>query len=251
MYKISNLEDNSNVKVIDQMGCVKVVEYQSDLSVKPDDAAAVYFAQKMNIKRRQVMIELNDNSFILQSGAMQWVAGNITSGSGIKGLGDLVGKMLSSKVTKESTVKPEYSGNGTIMLEPTYKHILLVDINQWGSMVIEDGMFLACDGQISIKTAMRKTLSASLAGNEGLFNLSLQGNGVAVLESPVPKEELIEVTLDNDELKIDGSMAVAWSRSLEFTVGKSGRTVISSAINGEGLVNIYRGTGKVWMAPTR
>ena len=94
MYKISNLEDNSNVKVIDQMGCVKVVEYQSDLSVQPDDAAAVYFAQKMNIKRRQVMIELNDNSFILQSGAMQWVAGNITSGSGIKGIGDLVGKML-------------------------------------------------------------------------------------------------------------------------------------------------------------
>ena len=53
----------------------------------------------------------------------------------------------------------------------------------------------------------------------------------------------------NDELKIDGNMAIAWSASLKFTVERSGKTLLGSAASGEGLVNVYRGTGKVLMAP--
>ena len=89
-----------------------------------------------------------------------------------------------------------------------------------------------------------------VAGNEGLFNLGIQGYGALCLESPCPKEELIEVTLDNDELKVDGNMALAWSGSLNFTVERSGKSLIGSAASGEGLVNVYRGTGKVLLAPT-
>ena len=72
-----------------------------------------------------------------------------------------------------------------------------------------------------------------------------------VLESPVPREELIEVELQNDQIKIDGNMAVAWSGSLAFSVEKSTRSLIGSAVAGEGFVNVYRGTGKVLMAPIR
>ena len=69
------------------------------------------------------------------------------------------------------------------------------------------------------------------------------------LESPSPKEELIEIELVNDVLKVDGNMAIAWSGSLEFTVERSGKTLIGSAASGEGLVNVYRGTGRVLLAP--
>ena len=55
--------------------------------------------------------------------------------------------------------------------------------------------------------------------------------------------------LQNDVVKIDGNMAIAWSGSLEFTVERSGKTLLGSAASGEGLVNVYRGTGKVLMAP--
>ena len=50
-------------------------------------------------------------------------------------------------------------------------------------------------------------------------------------------------------LKIDGNMAIAWSGSLNFTVERSGKTLIGSAASGEGLVNVFRGTGRVLMAP--
>ena len=77
----------------------------------------------------------------------------------------------------------------------------------------------------------------------------MQGNGVAALESNVPEDELIEVILENDELKIDGNLAVCWSSNLEFTVERSTKILVGSAVSGEGLVNVYRGTGRVLMCP--
>ena len=59
------------------------------------------------------------------------------------------------------------------------------------------------------------------------------------------------MNLQDDEVKIDGNMAVAWSKSLRFTVERSGKSLIGSAASGEGLVNVYRGTGKILMAPVR
>ncbi len=50
-------------------------------------------------------------------------------------------------------------------------------------------------------------------------------------------------------LKIDGNLAVCWSSGLEFTVERSTKTLVGSAVSGEGLVNVYRGTGKVLMSP--
>lgn len=250
MISYKNLYDNSNMKKIDERDCVKVFEHQRDLSVNPGSAMTSYYAAEMNIRKRQVLIELNGNAFTVQGGAMQWTAGAVSMTSGIKGVGDFLGKALSAKVTKESAAKPEYKGTGLVMLEPTYKYILLEDITDWGSLVLEDGLFLACDSNIKQNVVARTSLSSAVAGKEGLFNLCLTGNGIAVLESPVPRNELIEFTLKDDELKIDGNMAIAWSNSLKFTVERSSKTLMGSAVSGEGLVNVYRGTGRLLMAPT-
>lgn len=96
---------------------------------------------------------------------------------------------------------------------------------------------------------MRSNLSSVAFGGEGLFNLALTGDGVVALESDVPRTELIEIDLHDDELKIDGNMAIAWSGSLHFTVERAGKSWMGSAASEEGLVNVYRGTGRVWMAP--
>lgn len=182
---------------------------------------------------------------------MQWSVGNVNATTGIKSAGDLLSKAFRGAVTKESAIKPEYKGNGTLVLEPTYKHLILLDTAEWGgSVVLDDGLFLACDSNLKHKTVMRNNLSSAVAGNEGLFNLSLNGNGVFCIESDCPKEELIEITLENDVVKIDGNLALAWSAGLNFTVERSGKTLIGSAASGEGLVNVYRGTGKILMMPS-
>ena len=249
--RIENLQ-NENRKYAKSIGNFHVLEYVQDASVSPMNAMNEYFMSKMNVRRRQVVIDIDkDHSAIIQAGAMQWMGGNVRATSGIKGIGDFLGKAIKGAVTKETTVKPEYVGEGCLVLEPTYKYIILADIGKWGSagMTIEDGMFLACDANVKSKVVARKNLSSAVLGGEGLFNLSLQGNGVAALESNVPEDELIEVILENDELKIDGNLAVCWSSNLEFTVERSTKTLVGSAVSGEGLVNVYRGTGRVLMCP--
>ena len=249
--RIENLQ-NENRKFAKSIGNFHVLEYVQDASVSPMNAMNEYFMSKMGVRRRQVVIDIDkDHSAIIQAGAMQWMGGNVRATSGVKGIGDFLGKAIKGAVTKETAVKPEYVGEGCLVLEPTYKYIILADIGKWGpaGMTIEDGMFLACDANVKSKVVPRKNLSSAVLGSEGLFNLSLQGNGVAALESNVPEDELIEVILENDELKIDGNLAVCWSSNLEFTVERSTKTLVGSAVSGEGLVNVYRGTGRVLMCP--
>ena len=250
MYQLDNFTDNDDVKIIGSLGPFTVIEYQRDLSVMPGNAQLAYYCNAMNVRKRQVICELSKAQITLQAGAMQWTVGNVNATTGVKGVGDLFGKALRGGATGESAIKPEYTGDGLLVLEPTYKHILLVDLADWnGSIVLDDGLFLACDSRLKHKAVMRSNLSSAVAGGEGLFNLGIAGSGIVCLESPCPKEELVAVTLQNDTLKVDGNMAIAWSGSLEFTVERSGKSLIGSAASGEGLVNVYRGTGKVLLAP--
>lgn len=250
MYSIRNFFDNDDVRVIDAKGPFQVIEYQRDLSVTPWDAQIAYFCDQMNVRKKQVVCDLSKANITLQAGAMQWMVGDVAATTGIKGAGDLFSKAVRSKVTGESAIKPEYKGTGTLVLEPTYKYILLLDVSEWGgSVVLDDGLFLACDAQLKHKAVARSNFSSAVAGGEGLFNLGIKGDGVVCLESQCPREELIEVTLENDVLKVDGNFAIAWSGSLDFTVERSGKSLLGSAASGEGLVNVYRGTGKVLLAP--
>lgn len=245
----SSVLNNKNLKEIASMGNFHVLEHEKDLSISAGAAVNHYFASKMNVRKRQLLLDFNDSSYVVQAGAMQWMSGDVNTSSNVKGVGDFLGKMVSSAVTKESAVKPLYQGTGSMMLEPTYRHIILVDVSEWGTIVLDDGLFLACESSLQQRTVARSNLSSAVLGGEGLFNLSLSGKGIAALESYVPYEELIEVVLDNDVMKIDGNMAIAWSGSLNFTVEKSGKSLLGSAVSGEGLVNVYRGSGKILLAP--
>ena len=159
-------------------------------------------------------------------------------------------KLVRGSVTGESAIKPEYEGTGIVTLEPTYKFILLEDVTDWnGGIIIEDGAYLSSDASLTHRAEMISRPSAAIAGGEGLFNLGLYGNGLVALESSVPREELIIADLYDDVIKIDGSLAIAWSPTLQFTVERTTKSLIGSAASGEGLVNVYRGTGRIMFAP--
>ena len=106
--KILNLE-NENRKFTKSIENFHVMEYLQDSSVSPMTAMEEYYMSKMNVRRRQVVIELDkEHSAIIQSGAMQWMGGHVQATAGIKGIGDLFGKAIKGAMTKESAVKPEY-----------------------------------------------------------------------------------------------------------------------------------------------
>ena len=251
-----NIKDNPNLTLLGSSGCFSAYEHRQDLSCDFSSAPLQFFLQQMNIRKRQVLAELNGNAIKMQAGAMQWISGNVSSetglGSGTKAIGNFMKGLIKGAVSGESAVKPIYSGVGAVMLEPTYKYILFENPADWGSagIVLQDSLFLACDANLQEKIVSRKNMSSLFAGGEGVFNLSILGEGTLVLESPVPREELFEFELNDSVLKIDGNMAIAWSATLDFTVERSSKSLVGSLVNKEGLVNVYRGTGKVLMTPT-
>lgn len=248
-FTINNLKDNSNVIIKEQLGGFTVIEYKEDLSsTSMMEAQFNYFMSRSNMRNKQLMIELNNNEVMLSAGAMQYMVGNIEMTSGVKGVGGLMRNIMSSAVTGTTAIKPLYKGTGTILLETTYKYLWLIDVDN-DHIVIDDGMFLACESSLEVAVSPRKNLSSAALGGEGLFNLSARGKGILALEAPIPSEEAVVVELNNDVLKVDGNFALMWSNTLDFTVEKSGKTKLGSAASGEGLVNVYRGTGMVWLAP--
>ena len=250
--KIRNfVGENDNIKVLDEKGPFKIIEYQRDLSVSPNEAILKYFSSKMNVKPRQIVIDLSKTSGIyLQAGAMQWMSGSNKLSSGIKGIGDFGKKFLKSAVTGETTVKPEYSGDGLLVTEQTYKHLILLDLDDWNNnIMLDDGLFLAAEKSVELTVKKRTNLSSAIASSEGLFNTVLHGKGYVCLESRIPLKELIIIEMENETVSIDGPMAIAWTSDLELTVEKSAKSFMGSAVSGEGLVNVYRGTGKILMAP--
>lgn len=251
--QIKNFVDsNKNIKIVEQRGIFSIIEHQRDLSVHPTNAQTQFFMSEMNCKRRQILISLKDNAIRLKPGAMQMIFGDITAATGVTGVGDLFKKGLKSQVTGDAAIKPLYKGNGYLITEPEYSYFLIEDMADWGDgMVCDDGSFVCCDDEIKDTVVARTNLSSAVFGGEGLFNLCLQGapGYYAVIKSPCPKEELYEITLTNETIKIDGNNAIAWSKTLNFTVEKTTKTLIGSAASGEGLVNVFRGTGKILVRP--
>lgn len=244
---IKNLENRSR-QIVGLLDNYCVAEYVEDLSNAPQNISEEFYMVNVGIRRRQLFVQLDGTkSLVMQSGELLWAAGDIKLNTGVKSTGDFFSKFFRGKVSGETVIKPEYHGVGVIALEPTYNFIILQDVASWGEegMVIEDGMFLASDGTVEHSTKARSNISSAVLGNEGLFNLRLSGKGVVALESAIPQSELIEIELVDDVLKIDGTYAVCWSASLDFSVEMSSESIIGSLVNGEGLVNVYRGTGKV------
>lgn len=200
------------------------------------------------IKLRQVRIILEDSSVKLESGALSYMKGEIeirTKTGGVVGLGK---KFLNSKLTGETMFKPTYEGTGEIFLEPSFGHFVLIELED-EEIIVDDGLFYACEEDVEVGAAMQKSVSSMLFGNEGIYQTSISGSGIVVLEIPVPESEIFKCKLFNDTLKVDGNFAVLRTSNVKFTVEKSS-SLIGSVTNGEGLLNVYSGTGEVWLLPT-
>jgi len=242
-----------NIQIIDQAQCgglrIEVMEYQKLLgSTNTNAAIDLYYMEKQNMRCRQIAIYLQNDMVTIEPGAMSYFRGDIEMVSGVTA-GNALGRLLSGAVTGEKAAQPEYRGTGLLVLEPSFRHFLLLQLEK-ESVIVDKGMFYCAQGGVTVQPVAQRSLSAALGGGEGIFQLQLSGSGLVVLESPVPSCEIDIMDLHNETLKVDGNFSILRDASLSFTVERSAKTLIGSAVSGEGLVNVYRGSGTVWLAPT-
>lgn len=253
MMKTNITQTNTLTKLTEMKGqaLFQVLEFE-DLRGGKDVQTAfmLSFMRQANIKLRQLRIVLSSSGVYVESGSLSFLRGPIETATNAGGLFGLSKSFISSKITGEKLVRPLFRGTGEILLEPSFGHIALLQLEN-ESIIIDDTLFYAAEDTVEMSTAMVKTISSAVLGNEGLFQTKLTGNGIVALELPVPEQEVFKYKLQNDVLKVDGNFAILRTGTIDFTVEKSTRSFVGSAMSGEGLLNVFRGTGEVWLMPTK
>ncbi len=256
-FDIFNLHDgtNNNINVTDQIDNFYIIEYKHELNLQTGNAMQMYYSAKMGFCKRQVVMDFDysDGGFILNNGEMLYHVGDIEVTTGVSmNPVDIMKKAVKSKLSDESFVKPLYKGSGVIVTESTYNHIILLDVSSFDNgVILSDGKFICCNESVDLDVSMIKSLSGLALGGEGIFNLKAKGKGVIAITSPCHRDDIVVVEIDNETLTIDGDLALYWDGSVKMTVGKSSKTLIGSAMTGEGLVNIFTGKGRIFMKSTR
>ena len=216
----------------------------------PRMAEGLFYTQQAGLTLKQVKITLNNSKVKTEAGALYLYKGRIESETKMGGAGGALKKMVSGALTNESAVKPTYAGTGEVWLEPSFKHYFLLTL-QGESIIVDKGLFYACSDSIQVSAAAQQNVSSALLGGEGFFQMQLSGHGVVVLECEVPNNEIMTFDITNGEtLKVDGNFAVIRTAGVQFSVTRSDKSLLKSAMNGEGLLNTFTGTGRVFLAPT-
>lgn len=204
---------------------------------------------------RQLQIELGGGQAVLEPGALQWLRGDIemqasaTGGAQGGGLGGLLRGAVTAAATGEGLFKTVYRGSGQLSTEPTRLHYLLGELSG-EDLIVDDGAFVAAAGGITVGRHVNRGLANMLGSGEGRIQPRLSGGGVFCLQSPVHPDEFQVLDLQGETLKVDGNLVLAYTSGLEMTVERSARGLLASGKTGEGYLQVYRGSGRVWLAPT-
>ncbi|MDX1932335.1 MAG: AIM24 family protein [Capsulimonadales bacterium] len=231
----------------------ELLEY-GDLSGNgsPASAEQFYSLNRSGTRLRQVRIRLNNDAVRTEPGALQFAKGNIEmvsdTGTGA-GVGGLLKGALAAARTGETLFKPLYRGVGELYLEPSFRFTWLMELKDQ-TLYADQGLFSCCEDSVKVEAHKVESFSARMAGGEGRYQTKVSGSGVVAFTIPVAPQEIVAVPLNNETLQVDGSFALLRTGDVRFTVEKASNSVLGAVTSGEGLLQTFRGTGMVWLAPT-
>lgn len=240
--------------VIDQAetagGRVEILAYP-DLagSDSARTAEQLYFMKRAGVRAKTVRLTLNSGQCTLEPGALYHMQGNLdfkTSTGGGLGRG-----LLRSAFSGETLFVNTITGTGVVYLEPTWGHFAILNLEKDApAVIIEKGMFCAAVGDIDVSASVVAS-AAGLIGGEGLVQTKVSGQGVVIMNLPVPWEEveMFDIT-ESGKLYLDGTFQVMRTEDVDFKIEKSSKSWMSTAVSGEGLLQTFGGSGLVWAAHT-
>lgn len=233
---------------------VEIVEWNELRGMAdPDGMDRLALARQAGVAARQVRISLSGNDEIVtEAGALQFHSGKIEIRNEIPA-GKILGRLFGAAVTGEAVFRPSYRGTGEIWLEPTFGHFVVVGLDS-ETVIVDQGAFHLAGSGVKVEAKAQKNLSSAIFGGEGLFQTALTGPGFCVLQSKVPESELVKIFVEpGEKCVVDGSFALLRTANLDFSVGKSARGWVGTALSGEGLLSTFENRskrqGEVWISP--
>lgn len=179
----------------------------------------------------------------IEPGCMVYKDGSINlQGKVNGGLFSAIGKVFlggESFFTSVATAKDA----GRVTVAPKgFGNIKVLNVSSGNHWYLNDGSFLACNSSVDYtSTRQKRILNSILGGTGGFFILKSKGEGELLVNG---FGDLIEIDLDGSQpFQIDNGHVVCWQESLDY------KMEIASGLfgfrSGEGLLNTFRGKGKV------
>ena len=157
--------------------------------------------------------------------------------------------MIERRFNNESVFRTTFHGTGEIYTEPSFDHYLLTRILPDEEAIVDDGRYLASEQGVETSLAFKKNLSSLIFSKDEVVRTRINGNGWCVVQSPIPASDVLRVDLNNEELRVDGDIVLLRKGVMSQQVSNATNSVVGLATSGEGLVQVFRGTGQVWLAP--
>ena len=187
-----------------------------------------------------VEIELSPSEeLVAEAGAMAWMDDSIkvrtqARGGLLKGIG--------RRFTGESFFQNTYYAEGIagqIALAPGVPGDIIPYEMKDETLIMERGAYLGHSGEIETSVSFEGFTGVFA---EGLLALQVKGSGLLFFNS---YGDIQEVAV-NGNYTVDSGYAVAWQSSLDYSIGRTGRS-ISAFLFGDQLVSRYHGRGKLWV----
>ena len=178
-------------------------------------------------------------SVIVEPGSMAWMDTTIKPKTEMKG-GFFAG--IKRKFGGESFFLNTYTAEGgscNIGIAPGYSGDIVVRELNDETLYMERGAYLCHVGNIET-SATWEGFSGMFA--EGMFGLRVSGTGLLFFGS---YGDVQEVEVDGS-YTVDNGYAVAWEQNLDYSIGRSGRSIRSFLFSDQ-LICRFHGNGKLWV----
>lgn len=188
----------------------------------------------------------------IESGAMIYhndqikLDGHMNS-NGKSGLGGMVRALGRSMTSGESffiTTATGVGDNAELGIAPANPGVIWpLQVGSGNQLRLNTGAFLAADPDVQYNMVRQKLSGAFFGGTGGLFVMETSGSGTVLVSG---FGDIITLELDGtNEYIVDNNHVVAWDRSLDYDIDVASGTF--GFTTGEGLVNHFHGTGKVYV----
>ena len=187
---------------------------------------------------RFLRITLDHETVRTERRAVTYMSGDIELRAPLPGIGEAI----RCAVGNQSLIRPRFTGTGELNLKASLGGYHIFDL-EGGSWVLERGAYWASDGSVEIGIH-RDPMWTSLWAGDGFINfrLHVSGDGQVALNAYGPVREL---TLEDQQVKVDGRLVIAWTGSLSYRMRRAAASLASHYLSGHRWMRTYSGTGKV------
>jgi uncharacterized protein (TIGR00266 family) len=211
----------------------------------------VYVDEEMQFPMAQILLDAGETVRI-QQGSMIYHSPGVGLSAHMNakgsGLGKFVKAVARSAVSGESffiTEAQSQENRGFVALAPSVPGtIKILDLGA-RHYRLNDGAFLAMDTTCEYNIVRQSLGKAFLSGQGGLFIMETGGQGQLLVNA---YGSIVEIDLNGaNGFTVDNCHVVAWDSMLQYEISLSGGGVFQSLGTGEGVVNRFSGTGKIYI----